>query len=297
MGQGTFYGAHATSLRMSDIGYQNSNQSALYVSANSLDEYIAGLSAAVETSNPDYLALGIKKNGKYLQLNANQLQIENEYYSTIRPKRVAFSGERPTTALRRAGVEYIELRALDISPFDPVGLSQPQQKFLEAFLIYCLLRESPPIRDAEQEETRENHLNVAKAGRKPGLKLRRDGKDVSLQNWASEICEDMLPVCELLEAEGDTGFIESLEQQSAAIADPELTPSSRLLADLDETGLDFSDYGLRTAEQYRDYFADLSSDLNQHADLFASEAEESLIRQKEIEESDQVSLDDYIASY
>jgi glutamate--cysteine ligase len=251
----------------------------------------------VATPNPDYEAIGIKRNGEYLQLNANQLQIENEYYSTIRPKRVAFSGERPTAALRRAGIEYIELRALDISPFDPVGLGRVQQKFLEAFLIYCLLADSPPISESEQEEIRHNHLAVATRGRDPDLKLARDGNQTGLREWATEILVGMTPVCEMLENEGEQGCSESLQQQMAAVADAANTPSARLLAELDQTGLDFADYGLRTAEQYRDYFADLSPDLNQHAEQFAQEARDSVARQEEIEASDSISLDEYIAGY
>ncbi|MGH8240669.1 MAG: glutamate--cysteine ligase, partial [Steroidobacteraceae bacterium] len=140
---GTVYEPYATSLRMSDIGYRNRNQAGLSVSVNSLDEYIRDLTRAITTAHPPYEAIGVKiqtANGeKYKQLNANILQIENEYYSFIRPKRVARSGERPTKALARAGVEYVEVRALDVSAFDPVGVNQNKLRFLEAFLAMCVL--------------------------------------------------------------------------------------------------------------------------------------------------------------
>ena len=295
---GTLYGPWATSLRMSDIGYQNSNQAALHVSANSLDEYVQGLSAAVATPHPGYVAMGVQReDGEYIQLNANQLQIENEYYSTIRPKRVAYSGERPTAALSRAGIEYIELRALDISPFDPVGLGQAQQKFLEAFLIYAFLFDSPPIDATEREENRNNHLLAARTGRDPNLTLRRVGEDVRLTDWADEICSQMLPVCELLDSANGSAYRDALAQQHAAVRDSELTPSARLLAELSDTGLGFADYGLETAQRYSEYFANLAADLNQHRALFAREASESVARQLEIERSDEISLDEYIARY
>ena len=108
------------------------------MSVNSLDEYVRDLSRAISTPHPPYETLGVKVDGEYRQLNANILQIENEYYSFIRPKRVARSGERPTKALRRAGVEYVEVRALDVSAFDPVGVNQNKLRFLEAFLALCL---------------------------------------------------------------------------------------------------------------------------------------------------------------
>jgi glutamate--cysteine ligase len=199
--------------------------------------------------------------------------------------------------LSRAGVEYIEIRALDISPFDPVGLGQSQQKFLEAFLIYALLLDSPPISELEQNEIRQNQLLVAGSGRETGLQLRRAGGAHGLKDWAREICAQMVPVCELLDNEGDNGFSEALSHQLAAIDDSSLTPSARLLADLDDTGLEFADYGMQTAVRYRDYFADLSEDLNQHAAVFADEATDSIARQQEIEQTDSISLDEYISRY
>ena len=164
----TAYEPYGTSLRMSDIGYRNRNQADLTVSVNSLDEYIRDLGRAITTPYPPYAALGVKVDGGYQQLNANILQIENEYYSFIRPKRVARSGERPTKALRRAGVEYVEVRALDVSAFDPVGVNQNKLRFLEAFLALCLLKDSPLIGAEEQRSLDENHLAVARRGRRAG---------------------------------------------------------------------------------------------------------------------------------
>ena len=55
------------------------------VSVNSLEEYVRDLTHAITTPHPPYEALGVKVDGEYRQLNANILQIENEYYSFIRP--------------------------------------------------------------------------------------------------------------------------------------------------------------------------------------------------------------------
>ncbi len=179
----TLYEPYATSLRMSDIGYRNRNQAGLSVSVNSLEEYVSDLSRAISTPSPTYEALGVKVGGEYRQLNANILQIENEYYSFIRPKRVAASGERPTRALLRAGVEYVEVRALDVSAFDPVGVNQSKLRFLEAFLALCVLKDSPPISESEQTLLDENHVTVARRGREPGLTLWRDGRGVPMAAW------------------------------------------------------------------------------------------------------------------
>src|SRR5580658_8569877 len=195
----TSYEPYGTSLRMSDIGYRNKNQSTLSVSVNSLSEYVRDLSRAIGTPYPPYEKLGVKVNGVYQQLNANILQIENEYYSFIRPKRIARSGERPTKALHRAGVEYVEVRALDVSAFDPVGVNQNKLRFLEAFLALCLLRESPPIGESEQSALDQNHVTVARRGREPGLTLWRDGHTVPMEAWARELLDSMSGICETLD--------------------------------------------------------------------------------------------------
>jgi glutamate--cysteine ligase len=176
---GTLYAPHATSLRMSDLGYRNKNQAGVSVSVNSLDHYVRDLNHAITTPHPDYEQIGVKVDGEYRQLNANWLQIENEYYSFIRPKRVARTGERPTRALQRAGVQYVEMRSLDVSAFDPVGVNQIKLRFLEAFAAFCVLRASPAIEPGEQAELDGNHALVARRGREPGLALRRDGRDIS----------------------------------------------------------------------------------------------------------------------
>src|SRR5262245_25237542 len=198
----TSYEPYATSLRMSDLGYRNRNQAGLSVSVNSLDEYVRDLSRAISTRHEPYEKLGVRVNGQYRQLNSNVLQIENEYYSFIRPKRVARSGERPTKALRRAGVEYVEVRALDVSAFDPVGVNQNKMRFLEVFLALCLMKDSPPISESEQETLDANHVTVARRGREPGLTLDRDGRKVPMLAWARELIDSMRGVAEVLD-QGD----------------------------------------------------------------------------------------------
>jgi glutamate--cysteine ligase len=170
----TAWEPYGTTLRMSDIGYRNRNQAAVDISVNSLDEYVRDLRRATDTPFPEYEKIGVLVNGDYRQLTSNILQIENEYYSYIRPKRVTRSGERPSTALHRAGVEYVEVRALDVSVLDPVGVNLNKMRFLEAFLAMCVLRDSPPQSVDDQHQLDDNHLQVARRGREPGLMLQRD---------------------------------------------------------------------------------------------------------------------------
>src|SRR5215813_7616689 len=247
----TAYEPHATSLRMSDVGYRNRNQAGLAVSVNSLEQYVRDLTHAITTPHPPYEALGVKVNGEYRQLNANILQLENEYYSFIRPKRVARSGERPTKALQRAGVEYVEVRALDVSAFDPVGVNQNKLRFLEAFVALCLLKESAPIGDSEQSALDKNHLTVARRGREPGLGLWREGRSVPMRDWARELLDAMTGICEVLDhGAADKPYSQALATQTAKIEDVALTPSARLLAEL-SAGESFFDLALRMSATHK----------------------------------------------
>jgi glutamate--cysteine ligase len=293
----TIYGPYATSLRMSDLGYQHSNQSTIRVSANSIDEYIDDLVRAVRTPSGDYEQIGVKQGDEYRQLNTSLLQIENEYYGTIRPKRVARSGERPTSALLRGGVEYVELRSLDISPFDPVGINQQQIRFLEAFLVFCLLEESPPIGEKEQLANSANHAAVAVEGRRPGLQLQCPDGAIDQTDWARRICTRILEVAELLDADRVNGTVAAVEAQMSAIDDPTLTPSARMIAELEDTGQSFLDYAMSIGREYADYFRAMDPELNANWQMLTDESHESLERQVATEAADTLSFDQYVEKY
>jgi glutamate--cysteine ligase len=294
----TLYEPFATSLRMSDIGYRNKTQAAVSVSVNSLDEYVRDLSRAIGTPYPPYEQLGVKVEGEYRQLNANILQIENEYYSFIRPKRIARSGERPTKALQRAGVEYVEVRALDVSAFDPVGVNQNKLRFLEAFLALCLLGSSEPIGREEQASLDANHVLVARRGREPGLNLRRGGRDVPMHGWARELLDAMQGICEVLD-EGETQrpYQVALEHQRAKLDEVALTPSARLLAEMRQTGESFLQLALRMSKLHKDYFLDLYPPNERRLAEFASAADDSREAQAGIERSDAETFDQYLRRY
>jgi glutamate--cysteine ligase len=297
LGSGTAYEPYATSLRMSDVGYRNRNQAGLAVSVNSLDEYVRDLQRAISTPHPPYEALGVKVNGEYAQLNANILQIENEYYSFIRPKRVARSGERPTKALRRAGVEYVEVRALDVSAFDPVGVNQSKLRFLEAFLALCLMKESAPIGDSEQAALDENHLTVARRGREPGLALWREGHSVPLREWARELLDSMGGICEILDrGDATRPYSQALAAQVAKVENVALTPAARLMAEL-AGGESFFDLGLRMSAAHKAYFLDLYPPNDERLREFAQEAQESVAAQRAIEASDRGTFEEYLSRY
>ena len=298
LGTDSWYAPFATSLRMSDLGYSNQNQSRINISLNSLDDYIRDLQHAINTPEPEYEMIGVKVGDKYRQLSANRLQIENEYYSPVRPKRVARSGERPTVALRRDGIEYVEIRSLDISIDDPAGINQNTMRFMEAFLIYCLLEESPLFDDNALEETKRNQSRMAREGRDPAFHLIRNGRETGLRDWAREILDKVLMIAELIDSQdGGDSYVQAVRLMVGLVDGPDTTPSARLLDELHGSGSGFFDYAISMARSHRDYFASITAMSAQRHEQFSREAADSMGRQREIEANDGISFDEYLANY
>jgi len=295
----TYYEPFATSLRMGDIGYQNSKELGAGVKADytSLNAYVASLTRAIESPSHQYQRIGVKVNGVYEQLNANILQIENEYYSSVRPKQIPLDNEKPSLALQRRGVRYVELRSPDVNAFEPLGMSEQQARFLEALMVFCLLAESPPINLHERQEIDRNQGGVAHRGRDPGLYLQRNGEELKLGVWAREILQSMQGVCEVLDA-GDPQrpFTGSLQRQLQLVEDPDLTPSARMLAEMREQQEGFFRFAQRMSLQHQAYFRGLKLS-PERRELFLWEAQESLRRQREIEEGDTISFDEFLEQY
>ena len=294
----TLFLPYATSLRMSDLGYQNEGQSGLTPHENSLESYVTTLMDAVNRPYPAYAELGTKQNGEWIQLSTNVLQIENEYYSTIRPKRVIRSGERPIQALCKRGVQYIEVRCLDVDPFEPIGISLETGRFLDAFLLFCALDDSPLIAMPESATHARNFARVVKEGRRPGLTLTRQGEEVGMATWAAELIEKIRPVAALLDEQHNDGgaHAASLAVQSAKIANPALTPSARVLEEIRASGGSSLAFGLRQSELHAAYFRD-SALMPAEVAMFDEMAAASVADQLIIEQSQTGNFDDFVAAY
>ena len=294
----TYFQPYGTSLRMSDLGYSSQTQAGISISLNKLDEYIRDLSAAIRTPEPAYERIGVVVDGEYQQLNANKLQIETEYYSAIRPKRVADSGERPTAALRRGGIEYVEIRSLDINIFDPAGINQNTMRFMEAFLVYCLLEESPPFDAGAFDESQLNQSLTAIRGREPGLLLQRDGVPVLLHDWASEIVDKVGAVAELVDRhEKDHSYRDAVELMASLVDNPDCTPSARLLQELREADCSFFEFALEVARGHKAYFQSITPMPGERARELEDEARQSVQRQRDVEASDSIEFGEYLARY
>ncbi|MGR9052277.1 MAG: glutamate--cysteine ligase [Gammaproteobacteria bacterium] len=293
----TLFHPYATSLRMSDIGYKSENQASLKIDYNSLAGYVESLGRAISTPFPEYEKIGVKVNGEYRQLNSNILQIENEFYSTVRPKQIARSGEKPTLALKRRGVRYVELRSLDLDLFCPIGIQQHTACFVEAFILNCLFQQSPWNDDNTRQTNNSNQLAVAHRGREPGLMLDCGGSMILLRDWAERIIEDMRPLCELLDRDrSDKPYTAALEHQHRAVLNPDLTPSAGILFQMLDRNQPFAPYALRISAEHENYFRQqkLSDDL---AFEFMEMSRTSIANQREKEKNDDLSFDDFLARY
>jgi glutamate--cysteine ligase len=298
-GTGSLGLPHATSLRMGRLGYQSDAQATLAVSYNSLESYAASLHSALTQPYGPYEAIGIRNlGGEYNQMATTLLQIENEFYGTIRPKRVIRPGERPLHALRERGVEYIEVRCMDLDPFVPVGITAQTMRFLDIFLLHCLLQDSPPDTPEEIAALGRNQHRTAAFGREPGLELERDGRGVRLSDWAAELLAQCAPIADALDAaHGGSAHAEALAAAQAALADPELLSSSRALATM-RRDFDGSHTALIQAqsEQIRNHLLALPWAAEQQA-AFEAMARESVERQRAIEAADTVDFESFRIAY
>ncbi|WP_434661313.1 glutamate--cysteine ligase [Paraburkholderia sp. A3BS-1L] len=294
----TLYLPYATSLRMSDLGYSNTTgQSALHADYDTLTGYLDALTQAVSQPYPPYEAIGTHRDGEWVQINTNVLQIENEFYSTIRPKRVTYPGERPLHALAARGVQYVEVRCMDIDPFEPTGISLEAARFLDAYLLTCALEESPLLPAADYAQANENFGLVTKEGRRPGLELKRGNDTVSLQDWAAELLSKIERSAAVLDAlRGGDEHARSLAAQRAKLADASLTPSARVLEAMRGNQQSFLQFALTQSERHAAHF--LSRPLSPEAMAqFEALARESLEDQAKLEREEVGSFDAFVTAY
>jgi len=295
----TCYEPWGTSLRMGDIGYTNRKEDKRGIKANynTIDAYVKSLRYAINTPYEEYVKIGLKDGDKYLQLNTNILQIENEYYSSVRPKRVLKGLEKPTDALERRGIQYVELRSVDINAFRPAGLTHQQLYFLELFMLFCLLQESPEIDPQEAKEIDANQSLVAHQGRKPGLELQRNGKPISLTNWAMQLFDEMTGVAKILNSiHKETCYINTINTQRELVEDPSKTPSAQVLDDIMNRDGSYYQFAKRKSEEHREFFLKRKLDKTLEKKM-EQMAITSLQEQSQLEEKDTLDFDTFLDKY
>jgi len=294
----SLHAPHATSLRMGDLGYQSSAQDSLVICYNNLENYVQTLCGAITQPFQEYVEMGVKsEQGEHRQLNTSLLQIENEFYSTIRPKRTSFSGETALSALQARGVEYIEVRCVDLNPYEPLGINAEQMYFLDVFLLYSLLDSSEETDAVKYQRSLENQRRMVYEGRDPDLRLLSSVGEQSLPQWGHALLDEMLLVAAILDNSYDTKrYSEAVEAQREKLDNPDLTPSARILRDMGEKGETFFALAMRLSTQHAEAYQQtpLPDEVQQQmADL----AEQSLREQQDLDAQPQEDFDDYIRAY
>jgi len=298
-GRRALYLPHATSLRMGRLGYQSDAQATLAVSYNGLEGYANSLHEALTRPYPAYEQIGIRNpGGEYNQLGTSLLQIENEFYGTIRPKRTTRSGERPLHALRERGVEYVEVRLMDLDPFEAVGINADTMRLLDVFLLHCLYSDSPPDTPQEIAELKNNQHLTAERGREPGLQLMRGGQPVALGEWGLQVLKECEPIAAALDAaEGSQAHADALRAAVQLFASPDSTPSAHVLRELTQTfDSDFIAYSRARSQAAREELMQRPwTDAQQQR--YVALTDESVARQRAIEEADDMPCEEWRERY
>lgn len=265
---------NATTLRMTDLGYQSVEQEQINIHFNDLDEYFTKLRKAILT--PDDKYKNITK-----QISPNLLQIENEYYSPIRPKPKFESGKKPLVNLRDKGIDYIEVRAIDLDPFEPIGISQDTCYFLEVFLIFCILEQSPKIDNDELTSIKAKNKLVAKDG------LNQNNKNIKPD--IINFLEKLKTTANLLDyLYENTNYSQAINLQLEKIQQ-NILPAQKM------HNLDLQDLGVQLSDKYHDYFLNLEP---ANFSELVREAKNSELKQKELEElSKNISFNEYLNGY
>ena len=197
--RGSYYSTKGPSYRNSSCGYKNLKN--LFPSYDSVDEFTCDVQEFIDRGD---------------------LSEAKELYTQIRlkPKRP----EDMLNSLRKDGIEYVEIRSLDINPFYKSGLVKHDMKFLHLFLIYMLLKQEPDYPDW-QMEAKINEEKAAEMAYVDSMRLLRNGSEVTLKSWAADIINEMYGMCEVLGINEQ----QTLELILLRIKDSNLTYGKRLL--------------------------------------------------------------------
>lgn len=297
LGDHTYIGPYATSLRLSDLGYNSKTQALADISYNSLAEFIQTMHHAVHTPIAEYQKIGVFEAGEYRQLNANILQIEDEHYAMFRPKRVSLRSERTLAAIMRDGIEYVEVRALDLNPFIDIGVEKDTVYFLDTFLLTCLLQDSPHLGDAENQKIGYNLSQIVRMGRQPGLKLQAESGFSSVADLGLEMIEQMLLVAALLDkAYACQKFTEACQKAKQSFLNTEGLPSARVLKEISSKQHSFFEFAWDWSKYHQKQYLAKAFPAEKRA-YFSQLAESSLQEQAAIEQSDQQPFSEFLAQY
>ena len=292
----TLYLPYATSLRMSNFGYQNTRRKKLEVSINSMTEYVSDLREATNTTHSEFAKIQKKNTNFQAQINENILQIDDEYYAVARAKSKIISDQRTTSKLNQGGVDFIELRSLDLNPFSRIGIDEETTFFLETLLAYCFIKQGQHFTDDEIKNINYNDALVATQGREPRLDLLKDGETISLKDWGNHIIDNLLPIAAVLDSNKNE-YTEVVDQMREKINDANQTLSGRLLDTISNNNMSFIELGESIGKANKMHYLNLNQSDNPNWNLLEKEAIDSHNQQKRLENKDGESFESFVENY
>lgn len=187
---------------------------------------------------------------------------------------------------------------MDLDPEVPVGIRAQTMRFIDVFLLHCLLSDSPLDSPDEIAALGRNQHRTAAYGREPGLRLERGGAEVALVDWAAELLAQCDPIAARLDAvQGGTLHAQALAAARAALDAPATLPSARLLATMArDFGGSHVEIGRAQSEQVRNHLVGLPWSQARQA-AFESEARASVAAARAIEQADTVDFETFRLAY
>ena len=295
----TYYEKYATSLRMGDIGYQNNKEEdmGVHIDYNSIEKYAKSLDEAIKTPSIEYEKIGVHKDGYYKQINSNILQIENEYYSTVRPKPDPNSKKRPAAALLEGGVNYVELRSIDNNIFSNTGIELTQLYFIELLVIHSLFSDNSEISEKEYVDIKNNLTNIAHKGRDKETKIIKKNKTVNIENELSKILNEMKDIAKIMSSiKNDDNYEICIQQQKEKIHNKKLLPSNLVIDRMKSKKISFYEFCMQNIWEQKKYFSSLKTD-NNIFEILKEEAKLSLDKKNILEKSNKENYEEYIKKY
>ena len=271
---------HATSLRMSEIGYQSEAQKSLDIKYNSLEGFLRKIKKAIEVPYKEFADKGLKDSDEeYQQISDGIIQIENEYYDSIRPKRSSSGDMRPYDLLKNFGIEYLEIRGVDIAPSDITGMSKHHIRFLDLILIYCLILQSPKITPEEKKAIDSNEYIAIYSGRDKEAKILIDGNQIKISEARDEMVRNLRSIAKCMN--DSQSFNDSIDHM-LSLKKGELSQNS------------FHNYGLEKAKTNLELLK--SADVK-NIDSIKKEAQLSLEELGKMPTSSKQEMDEFVKNY
>ncbi|MGL4819900.1 MAG: bifunctional glutamate--cysteine ligase GshA/glutathione synthetase GshB [Bacilli bacterium] len=162
VGKESYSNEGALSYRNSVCGYRNHEE--LFPDYSTVDAYSARIREWI-------------KDG--------EIASEKELYAHVRLK----GSDHTLHSLETSGIHHIEIRSIDLNPFDPAGVANIDLEFLQLYLLMAVVTEEEQWGTDEewQKEAAHNQMMIALFGGKEGFEVLYNGESLQKSVRAAQI--------------------------------------------------------------------------------------------------------------